>query len=838
MNVSLRWLADYVDIVTTPEDLAERLTMAGTEVGAIKKIGETWGPVFVGQITRIDPHPNADRLSMPTVNYGPGKDITVVTGAQNIKVGQKVPLALLGARLIDGHSEERKEIVLKPIKLRGVESLGMLCSALELGLMEEHAGIYILDPETPVGVPLVDVLGDTILELELTTNRSDLLSMIGVAREVAALTNQKVRLPVVDYPEQGVPAKDLVRIDVEDPKLCPRYTATIITGLQIKPSPDWMQRRLVAAGMRPISNIVDVTNYLMLEWGQPLHAFDYDKLQGQHIIVRNARPGEELVTLDGQKRELTAETLMICDERGPVAVAGVMGGLDTEVTDATTTVLLESASFNQTSIRRTARRLRLQSEASKRFERGLPAEQTLMAGRRATQLMLELGGGTAAPGVADTYPVKQPKREFDVPLGEFKRLLGCDYPVQQKTTILENLGFEVKVKGETLHVVAPEKRVDISIPADVVEEVARVVGYDSIPTALLRGSIPEPTPNKPLLVDSLVRRSMVGLGFTEIIAYALTSRAKMARLLPKGATPETVMQVFGSSADGALAQEVTERLMPLNLDPLAVMNPLSVDAEVMRTTALSSMLETLATNLRHTDRDIDLFEVGRIYLPRENDLPEERRVLTAVMSAYRTGRQWGSREENDFFDLKGAVEELLDRLGITDCQYVPLEHPVFQPGRAAVVVRKPKDAVNGPVEVLGAIGEVNDRVLANFDVNQPAYLAGFDLGRLAVLANVERIYTPLPRFPAILQDIAVVVDEALSSGVVHEVIERNGGPLLVNVSLFDVYRGAPLPEGKKSLAYHIAYQAPNRTLTDSEVGKFHERIRKALAAELKATFRD
>ena len=839
MRVSLRWLSDYVDLVVAPEELAQRLTMAGTEVAAVEKIGAGWDKVYVGQVVSLAPHPNADRLQLVTVDYGEGRQITVVTGAFNIRVGDKVPLALVGARLVDAYSAEPRMAVLKPTKLRGVLSEGMVVSAKELGLGEDHTGIYILNPSAPVGAPLADVLGDTILELEVTANRADLLCMLGVAREIAALTGQRVRVPVPEYPEEGAPAKSLVTIQIEDPALCPRYTAAVITGVQVKPSPEWMQRRLVAAGMRPINNIVDVTNYVMLEWDQPLHAFDYDKIRGQRIVVRPARPGETVTTLDGVRRELTEDTLLINDGEGPVAVAGVMGGLESEVTERTTTVLLEAANFNPISIRRTARRLRLPSEASRRFEKGLPAEQTALAARRAIQLMRELAGGAVAPGLADNYPLRQQERVITLAASEVERLLGVSYSVDQMVTVLEGLGFGVKVDGETMQVRVPYHRLDVTLPADVVEEVARVIGYDTIPTRLLSGQIPEPVQSVDLQIEDLVRRVLVGAGYTEIITYSLTSRETMGRLLPPGATPDTVLQAFGQEGDdsAALAREITERLIPLDVQPLEIFNPLSADASVMRTTALASALQTLSNNLRHFDRDVNLFEIGRIYLPRDGDLPEERRVLTLVTGAYRSGRRWGSREENDFFDIKGVVETLLDRLGIADCRFRPVVHPTFHPGRAAAITLE-SDGGASQGQLVGVVGEVNDRVLAAFDIDQPAYLAGLDLGRLIAVASLYRIYEPLPRFPAVLQDIAVVVDETVPASRVVDAIVKAGGQLVRHAELFDVYRGAPLPEGKKSLAYHITYQAPNRTLTDREVAMVDERIRKALRQQLGATFRE
>jgi phenylalanyl-tRNA synthetase beta chain len=531
MKVPLKWLRDYVDVVVSPEELAHRLTMAGLEADGITYIGANWQNVYVGQIRELRPHPNADRLQLVTADYGHGT-ITVVTGAFNMEVGDKVPVALVGARLIDGHSAEPRMITLQPTKLRGVVSEGMVCSGKELGLSADHAGILILHPEAVVGRGLQEELGDVVIDLALTPNRSDALAMIGVAREVAALTGQKASFPSFALPEEGPPVNDLAKITIQDPDLCPRYSAMVIQGIRIGPSPRWMQERLTAAGQRPINNIVDITNYVMLEYGQPLHAFDLHRVQDRHIIVRRAKEGEHLVTLDGVDRKLEPDMLVIADPERAVGLAGVMGGANTEVTEETTDILLESANFDATNNRRTARGLDLLSEASRRFEKGLPIELTVPALRRAVALMREQGGGVVARGVLDAYPNPVSPRRITLPNGEATRLLGLDLDVDRISSILSSLSFEVEQHEGFLLVTVPLHRVDVTLPADLVEEVARVIGYDAIPDKMLSGEIPPPVGNSVRAWEAVARETLVGCGLAETICYSLTSRARQRRLVP------------------------------------------------------------------------------------------------------------------------------------------------------------------------------------------------------------------------------------------------------------------------------------------------------------------
>jgi phenylalanyl-tRNA synthetase beta chain len=866
MNIPLKWLREYVDITLPVEQLAERLTLAGIEVANIRRIGGNWDPqkLFVGQVVEITRHPNADRLLLVTVEYGAegatgeqSRRITVVTGATNMRVGDKVPLALAGARLIDPHSEEPKEMVLKPTTLRGVRSEGMVCSPKELGLSEDHEGILILHPEARVGAPLSEELGDIILELEVTPNRPDCLSVIGVAREVAALTGQTLRLPSVEAPEEGPPAGELASVEIENPELCARYIAMVVQGVTVKPSPKWMQERLERAGMRPINNVVDVTNYVMLEWGQPLHAFDYDTLRGHRIIVRTARPGEAIVTLDGQMRTLTPEMLVIADAERPVAIAGVMGGLETEVGDRTTTVLLESANFNPVSIRRTARALNIPSEAQRRFEKGLPPELTVPAIRRAAQLIRELAGTAErrpviAKGMVDAYPRPAEPRRIRLAASEVRRVLGMDIPPDRQERILTSLGFSIQREDQALLVTVPYWRRDVTLPADLVEELARISGYDELPATLPEGRLPPPRIDRRLYWEEIARDVLVGCGLSECITYALTSRERLRRLLP--ADPEALaLSRSEDGAAGALVAEVEARLLPLGIQPLKLWNPMTSDADVLRTSAMPHLLETLWSNLRYQDSGVALFEIGRIYLPHPSgrELPQERKTITVVLGQYKTSPRRPSPVEYDYYDLKGIAETLLERLGIRSFAFRPVVHPTFHPGRAAVITlpaQPPTAGVPGsgsePVrrghaeeQVVGILGEVSPEVRRNFDIDERAYLMGLDFDLLLQYATTERQYQPLPKYPPVVQDIALIVDEAVPAAEVEQAIRAAGGELVADVRLFDVYRGDPIPPGKKSLAYTITYQAPNRTLTDEEVNQHQARIVQRLEQELGATLR-
>ncbi len=831
MRVPLSWLKQHVDIVLPIDELSERLTLAGLEVAAIERIGLPgaelpWDPVkiVVGRIVAVRNHPNADRLVLADVDYGGPERETVVTGAPNlfeykgqVDLDLKVIFAAEGAELYDGHAEGQQVMRLKRTKIRGVPSRAMVCSEKELGLGPDHTGIIILpDDAPPPGTPLVDYLGDVVLDLDLTPNLARCFSMVGVAREVAALTGAALHLPDTSMLAEGDPVDEQVEIVIEDPELCNRYSATIIRNVEIGPSPSWMQRRLTLAGMRPINNIVDITNYVMLELGQPLHAFDYDLLlerarQSGHevpaIIMRRARQGERMTTLDGVERVLTTDMLMITDTAGPIAVGGVMGGAETEIDEATRNILLESASFDFISNRRTAQTLRIPSEATARFGRGVPASGTVDAAQRASELMRAFAGGTIAQGVADEYPVPQPEIRVVLPVSEVERILGVALPVDEIVSILEGLQCGVVDQGDALLVTVPMHRLDVRIPADLIEEIARVYGYDRIPTTLIDDELPPQRSNVELEREERVRDLLVGAGLQEIITYPLGNLESFAKLRPGGPAPHAA-------------------------DYVRLANYLTSEREFMRRTLMTSTLETVRDNLRFTPR-VAVFEVGRVYWPREGEvLPEEPRHLSIALTGPRRPRSWleAEPERFDYFDLKGILEALLDGLYVEEVAYTPTEHPTFRPGRVASL------SVAG-TEV-GVLGEVHPAVCEAYDLGEGRVcLAELNLERLLGGAASSVQVEPVSSYPAVYEDLAIVVDRDVPAARVRELIEGAGRPMLREVTLFDVYEGAQVGSGKKSLAYALTYQADDRTLDAEDAAQIRARIVRRLEYELDARLR-
>lgn len=830
MKVPLSWLRDYVDITLSAEELAEKITLAGLEVEGIEYIEIPsermhWDPekIVVAEVLDVQRHPNADRLVLATVDHGVGEPMQVVTGAPNLKVGSsgiKVPFARQGAQLYDGHQEGWQVATLKPSKIRGIRSESMICSEKELGLYNSHEQVILLPNDAPVGVPLVEYMNmdeiapaDVVLDLSLTPNLARCYSMIGVAREVAALTGQALRIRTPVMEALGLVIAGQIALEIEDPDLCTRYSATLIKNVDIGPSPYWMQRRLTLAGMRPISNIVDVTNYVMLEWGQPLHAFDYQCLRPRNegdsepvIIVRRARPGEQMTTLDGQLRKLTPDMLLITDGGGPVGLAGVMGGLESEVTSQTTDILLEAANFNNINNRRTAQELKLPSEASLRFGRGVPAEMTIPAATRASEMMRRYAGGEIAQGIADLYPVPQPTRVVSITPREVRRLLGVDLTTGEIAGMLAALDFTGTEKGDVIEATVPQHRLDIEIPADLVEEIARMYGYDRIPLTLMTDELPPQRRNLVLEGEDLVRDALVGCGLDEVITYALTSKQTIEALDP--------------------AQTAMDPRQYLKLT-----NPLTSEREYMRRTLVGSLLETMRDNFRFLER-IAIFEVGRVYHPRpDSEIPDEPRRLGIALGGPRDERVFlGDAALLDFYDLKGAVDEVLARLAIAAATFVPTQAAGFHPGRTAELLIDGQSA--------GVLGEIHPLVRERFDLPQlPILVAELDLRVLLDAASEDRIMKPISRFPAVSQDIAVVLDEGVSAASVRAAIVAAGGDLLADAVLFDLYRGEQLGAGKKSLAYALTYRAMDRTLTDAEVSAIQDRIVQALRAQFGAILR-
>lgn len=832
MKVPLSWLREYVDVTLSVAQLAERFTLAGLEVAGVRflglpvpadlqikavEAGPAWNPdkVRTARVLAVDKHPNADKLKLVTLEYGAAEPKVVVTGAPNVHIGQsgqKVIVGLAGTIYWDGHSTPKALKELKPTKIRGTPSDAMVMSEYELGISEEHEGVILLEEDAPVGVPLAEFMGDVVFEIDVLPNMARCLAMIGVAREVAALTGGQLRLPPHAMQALGEPIAGKVKVEIEDPKLSARYAAALLREVKIGPSPGWMQRRLTYAGMRPISNIVDITNYVMLEWGQPLHAFDYDKLveraggKAPTIVVRPARIGEKMKTLDGVERELTPENLLIADTAGPIAIAGVMGGADTEVSAKTTSILLESANFDFVSIRRTMKALNLPSEASVRFSRGIHPETVQPAAERAAELMRLHAGATVCKGLVDTYPAPLPKQVIDLSLKEVRRVLGMNFPPAQAVQVLQALEFQVEQTGpEALRVTAPPHRRDIQEgPADLIEELARIHGYDRLPATLLDEQLPEQRGNRSLELEERFRDVLVDLGLQEVITYAMT-------------TPEREAPLQASEGEY-----------------VKLLNPISSERAVMRRTVLAGVLDVAAANLRHRD-EVRLFEVGPVFLPRQGQkLPDEPRRLALVMDRLRYEGFWGdgseARPQFDFFDLKGIVEALTDALHLTEVSYRPASVPYLHPGQSAELVLGKQ-----PV---GTFGVLHPRVIGLYGLTSGAVLAGeFDLEAILTQVPARFSYTPVPRFPAALRDIAVIVDDKVPAERVLSEVRAAGGELLRGVRLFDVYRGDSIPPGTKSLAYALSYQADDRTLTDKEVDKAHGKIADRLKHVLKAQIR-
>ena len=874
MRVPLSWLKEYVEIPIPIPQLAERLTLAGLEVETVTYIGLPgaelpWEPdkIVVGELRAVHPHPNADRLVLAEVEYGGPAPEIVVTGAPGLlaRRGQtdlhlKVAFALEGAHLYDGHAPGFQVTKLKATKIRGVPSRAMVCSEKELGISDEHEDIIYLPDDAPVGVPLADYLGDAVLEFDIKGPFAHLYSVFGVAREVAALLDRPLREDprrvVERHPVSITPDPDFVFLEIADPDLCPRYSAAFIGGVRVGPSPFWMQMRLRLAGMRPINNIVDITNYVMLELGQPLHAFDYHRLRPRPsegrpaIIVRRARPNEQMTTLDGTLRTFDGEMLLITDGGGPVAVAGVMGGLESEITDATTDILLESANFHFLSVRRTSRLLGLTSEAAQRFGRQVDPELTVPAALRAARLMADLAGGTVAPSIGDVYPGRQPLRTLELNPTDVTRILGVDIPSEDVVRILTALEFTLQPPPSPVtnvpvyRVTVPSHRPDVTRPVDLVEEIGRIWGYDRFPPTLLRDELPPQRPNVRLECTERVRDLLVGCGLDEVITYSLVDIADEGKLYPQGPAPDPAHY-------------------------LRLKNPLSADRAYLRQTLLPSLLRTLRENLRFQER-VAIFEIGAVYLPVEGQqLPDEPLRLGIVMTGPREPRSWLPDRQTaplGFYDLKGVVEALLAGLGLSGTFERPsfggsheaqpsfvVSHAAqrsgvaparrepdsaaewrlmnaFHPGRCAQV------SVDG--HVLGVMGELHPLVREAFGLPEALVAAlEFDLEVLLGLWGAPRRMTPISLHPPVYEDLAVVVDEETPAVRVRDLIAQTGAPLLRSVVLFDVYRGEQVGPGKKSLAYRLTYQADDRTLTDPEVARVREKIVRRLEREIGATLR-
>ena len=850
MKVPLSWLKDYVDITMSPEELAHALTMAGLEVETIEYVGSAWGAkIITAQIIHLEKVPGSDHLSYTRVSTGK-EELGVVCGAPNIQQGDKVPLAMVGAKVGDLEIAEKKAM--------GYLSQGMLCSPRELGIGNDHSGIYILDPQTALGQPLVNVLGETVLDFAIKAHRGDLSSVVGIAREVAAITKQELRIPQPVLHEQGKPASEMIRVTVEDSTLCPRYSARIISGLKIAPSPSWMGRRLLAAGMRPINNVVDVTNYVMLELGQPLHGFDYDLVRQHHIIVRRAFEGEAMTTLDDVKRKLTPEMLLIADPEGPTGIAGVMGGAISEINDQTTTVLLEAANFKAGNVRRTATTLGLRTDASSRFEKGLDPNLTLLGTNRAMQLLEELAGGTLHPGIIDYYPKPLEPHTISFSTNAVEWLTSVKVTQQEVVEALTALGFTVVADeySNSMLVTVPTYRMDVEESADLVEEVVRMIGYNAIPSTIPVGPLPEPQGFSWYTREYEVRDLLIGAGLSEILTYSMTSKARMvnllaqadastARFLAKGTQTQPQQTTStGSQAELATTNAATTALAPFDarsVPAVTIVNPLSNDLDSLRLTLLSGLLETVQENSKRTKAGLRFFEIGRRYLPTSetNGQPDERRsVAFALCGPAEISWLPELARAADFYDAKGIVERLLDGLHITHYRFTPTQHPTFHPGRCALLeLLRPAITGAETFSPVGVLGEVHPLVQQRYDLPYRTYLCELDLEQLYLAVPSALTYTAISRHQELTRDLAVVVDQHVAAEAVYDTIVRSGGTLLHSVVLFDVYTGEPIPPGKKNLTYSLTYQSQDRTLTDTEANTLQERIIRTLHNDLGAILR-
>jgi len=797
MKAPLKWLKDYVDINVDIKEYISAMTLSGSKVEGVEDMAGDIEKVVVGKIVELKPHPDADKLVVCKVDVG-SEVLKIVTGAPNVKEGDIIPVALVGAKLPGGQ--------IKAAKLRGVESFGMMCSIAELNLTKDYLpdapehGVYIFNDNPPLGADIRDVFDlDQVVEFEITSNRPDCLCIIGLARESAATLGVpfKKREPVVKE-EAGEDVNSYAKIEILNPELCYRYTARVVKDVKIGPSPVWMQRRLAAAGMRPINNIVDITNYVMLEYGQPLHAFDYEKLQGAKIVVRTAREGEVIKTLDGQDRKLDTDMLCICDAERPVCVAGVMGGENSEVTESTKMLLLESATFNGASVRVTSKKMGLRSESSMRFEKGLDTENTIAALNRCAELIEQLGAGKVVKGIIDCYP-----RPYEKPVLKFEpdrinAFLGTEISTEKMVEIFETLEFEVDKKNMTL--TPPSFRRDIEHFQDLCEEVARFYDYNNIKPSLLSGKeSKQGGKTYKQRMEDVIRNTMMGCGLNEAYTLSIVS--------PK------VFDQINLPADDPLRNTVT------------ILNPMGEDFSVLRTTTIPDMLRVLSINNNRKIPEVRLFELSYVYYPVEgSQLPDEREVLTIGMYGRNT----------DFFELKGCIEELLAAMGIGKAEFkAETNNPTFHPGRTARLYVGAK----GELKDCGILGEIHPEVAEKNECPKRTYVAMLDVATLIEASSTEKQYKQLPKFPAVTRDLAVVVDDGIYVADLISAINQKGGEFLEDVSLFDIYKGEQVPEGKKSVAFSLSFRASDRTLVDEDVNTAMARILKNLEKNFGAQLR-
>lgn len=799
MDTSLSWIKAYVpDLDVTAQEYTDAMTLSGTKVEGFEKMDADLDRIVVGQIDKIEKHPDADKLIICQVNIGT-ETIQIVTGAPNVKEGDKVPVVLDGGRVAGGHEPGQRVaggIKIKKGKLRGVPSNGMMCSIEELGSNRDmypeapEYGIYIFQKDVEVGSSAISALGldDVVFEYEITSNRVDCYSVIGIAREAAATFRKEFHPPVVTPTGNDEDVNDYVKVTVKDQELCPRYTARVVKNIKIGPSPEWMQRRLASVGIRPINNLVDITNYVMEEYGQPMHAYDLDTIAGREIVVRRAEDGEKFVTLDGQEREMDSSVLMICDGEKSIGVAGIMGGENSMITDNVKTMLFEAACFNGTNIRKSAKKIGLRTDASGKFEKGLDPENAQAAIDRACQLVEEMGAGEVVGGMVDVYAEKREPSRVIFDVEKINALLGTDLTKEQMLGYLKLV--ELEYDETTNEIVAPTFRQDIHRLADVAEEVARFFGYDNIPTTLPSGEATTGKLSYKLRIEEVARNIAEFCGFSQGMSYSFESPKVFDKLL----LPE----------DSKLRQAIEIR------------NPLGEDYSVMRTTSLNGMLTSLATNYNRRNKNVKLYELGNVYLPKAlplTELPDERMQFTLGMYG-----------EGDFFSMKGVVEEFFDKIGLRGKEtYDPNAGKTFlHPGRQANII------YDGTV--VGYLGEVHPDVADIYGIGERAYIAVIDMPEIVARATFDRKYEGIAKFPAVNRDLSMVVPKNIMVGQIEEVIEKNGGAHLESYSLFDLYEGAQIKPGFKSVAYSITFRAKDRTLEESDISKAMDKILAGLEA--------
>lgn len=798
MKITYHWLKEFVDFNLSPSELQEKLDLVGIPVEGIEKPSLQMEKVIIGKILAINPHPQADKLTVCFVDIGK-EHLPIVCGAKNIKPGDKVPVALPGAKLSTGE--------VKIAKIREVASLGIMCSEGELGISKDHSGLMLLPPDAPVGERLDQYLGlsDTILDLEIIPNRPDCLSLLGIAREVSALTGNPLKYPPLEFGEEGDEVSSRLHVKIETPDFCPRYTARVVEGVKVAPSPSWLRYRLEAVGIRSINNVVDITNYVMMELGQPIHAFNYCRINDNTIVIRKATKGEKIVTLDGIERILVKDSLVIADTKQAVAIAGIMGGQESEVSNDTNTVIIECAYFDPLNIRRTAKKLGMRTEASLRFERGVDPNGIVAAQNRTAQLLHEVAGGKIGRGLIDAYPSPIFPVEIELRPSRVNAVLGTNINSPWMVAILEKLEMKVESLPDKFTVKVPTFRPDLIREIDLIEEIARHWGYHQIPETVPQYPITPIRESLDLMLENWVREILTASGLWEVMPYSFIGERSFDQIrLP-----------FSH---------------PLRL-VVKIRNPLDESRSLMRSTLIPGLLETLSLNFRRGNENLKIFEVGRVFQPREDPLPKEYLRISGAL----TGIQevfWKDKPRTaDFYDLKGLIETFLDELKISKYYFQPEEHPLFHSGRCAKIV-----AGEPPVS-LGIMGEIHPDVQETYEFKNRVYLFEIDFEALKGLVSEVRTHSPLPKYPAVKRDIAIILRENISAQQVKEVIISSGGDLLERIELFDVYQQKPIPPNHRSLAYTLTFRSPEKTLTDQEVDSVQQKIIETLSANLDAKIR-